>query len=85
MRHVYLVTLFDYCPPPPPPPPLRAAVRSLVLVLHGFGTSTLRRFPSRSRGDARSIEVEREGARAGEGHKRGWGEGTWEDDILLLY
>ena len=83
MRHVYLVTLFDYCPPPPPPP-LRAAVRSLVLVLHGFGTSTLRRIPSRSRGDVWSAEEEVE--RAGEGHKRGWGRARrWEDDVLLVY
>ena len=69
---------------PPPPPPLRAAVRSLVLVLHGVRTST----PSHSRGDVWSVEeeVEREGAGAGEGHKRGWGRARrWEDDVLLIY
>ena len=35
----------------PPPPPLHAAVRSLVLLLHGFGTSTLSRSPPCCRGD----------------------------------
>ena len=44
-----MFTLFDYCPPPPPP--LHAAVRSLILLLHGFGTSTLSRSPPCSRGD----------------------------------
>ena len=33
-----------------PPPPLHAVVRSLVLLLHGFGTSTLSRSPPCARG-----------------------------------
>lgn len=35
-----------------PSSPLHAAVRSLVLILHGFGTSTLSRSPPCARGDA---------------------------------
>ena len=39
-------------PPPPPPSPLHAAIHSLVLLFHGFGSSTISRPPPCARGDA---------------------------------